>query len=143
LDPALPLSANAQNGSLTPQKTVVLGLDMWLICAKYAAAGYNEAAGLRRPSARSPQPKNQLRGEEMATTATVKQVSEADLDHWFASHVPNQDETRRLQAIREQGKQFARTILTNLQPGPDQTAAIRKVREAVYTANAGIMYEQA
>lgn len=40
--------------------------------------------------------------------------------------------------LRTAAKVFAYTIHTTLQPGPDRTAAIRKVREAVMTANASL-----
>lgn len=38
--------------------------------------------------------------------------------------------------IREAAKFLARTIDEDVPPGPDRTAAVRKIREAVMTANA-------
>lgn len=42
------------------------------------------------------------------------------------------------EAIREAGKVFAATIVKYTPPSADQTTAIRKIREAVFTANAAI-----
>lgn len=61
-----------------------------------------------------------------------------DLDHIFTYHPPEPGDQERYIAIRDAGKEFARTILENTPGSADQTAAIRKVREAVMTANAAI-----
>ena len=45
---------------------------------------------------------------------------------------------RAYEALREAGRQFALVIIALTPPSPDQSAAIRKVREAVMTANAAI-----
>ena len=50
------------------------------------------------------------------------------------SATPNLDK----QASGDAAKVFASVLLANTPPSADQTAAIRKVREAVMTANQGI-----
>ena len=71
-------------------------------------------------------------------TGTVRGVSGKDLDNWFTYHSPTSDQLPKYAEIREAGKALATVILHNVPPGPDQTAAIRQVREAVMTANQGI-----
>lgn len=62
-----------------------------------------------------------------------------DLINWFTYHPPaSQDEIDCYAIIRAAGHAFAQSILSNTPPCADQTAAIRKVREAVMTANAAI-----
>lgn len=65
-------------------------------------------------------------------------ITDADIDNWFTHHPPKGDQVDRFQAIRLEAKSLARAILNNTPPGADQSAAIRKVREAVMTANAAI-----
>ena len=63
---------------------------------------------------------------------------EEKLCNWFAYHAPDpaKGDVEAYQRIREAGKAFAAVIVENTPPSADQTAAIRKVREAVMTANA-------
>jgi len=61
-----------------------------------------------------------------------------DTQHIFTHHAPIVDQIAKYQAIREAGKVLADVIIENAPAGADQTAAIRKVREAVMTANAAI-----
>lgn len=66
-------------------------------------------------------------------------ITEKELDNWFMYHEPSDKETiQKYTDIREAGKMFAKMILMCTPPSADQTAAIRKVREAVMTANAAI-----
>lgn len=68
-------------------------------------------------------------------------ITDEQLEHWFKYHSPREGQQRRYVAIREAGKHFARTIVENSEASPDQTAAIRKIREAIMTANQGIACE--
>lgn len=64
------------------------------------------------------------------------------IEHWFTHHPPTDLATiNRYHAVREAGKQLALVILAHTPVGADQAAAIRKVREAVMTANAAIACE--
>lgn len=58
------------------------------------------------------------------------------LDNWFTYHPPNAGDVDAYVAIREAGRSLARTIVRHTPRSADQSAAIRKVREAVMTANA-------
>jgi len=65
-------------------------------------------------------------------------ISVSDLENWFEYHTPTPEQLPMYQAIRDAGKVLAKTILDNTASSADQTAAIRKVREACMTANQAI-----
>ena len=58
------------------------------------------------------------------------------IENWFTYHAPTPDQLQAYELLREAAKQFAHTINKFLPDCADKTAAIRKVREAVMTANA-------
>lgn len=60
------------------------------------------------------------------------------LDNLFSFHPPKGDQTERCNDIREAGRLFAQVVIDSTAPGFDQTASIRKIREAVMTAHAAI-----
>lgn len=64
--------------------------------------------------------------------------TEKDLDNWFTYHAPTPPQITKYQAVREAGKFLAKVILHNCPMGADRTAAIRIVREAIFTANSSI-----
>jgi predicted RNA polymerase sigma factor len=68
-------------------------------------------------------------------------MTDAELVNYFTYHAPKGDQTERYQRIREAALVFARVVLANTTASADQTAAIRKLREAVMTANQGIACE--
>ena len=61
-----------------------------------------------------------------------------DLNHLFTYHAPSEAQLVNYTALRDAAKAFAQTIVDNTPPGADQSAAIRLVRQAVMTANAGV-----
>lgn len=65
-------------------------------------------------------------------------ITHAQLDNWFTYHPPTEGQPEQYVMIREAGKLFAQIIVANTPPSADQTAAVRKIREAVMTANAAI-----
>ena len=65
-------------------------------------------------------------------------VTEQQLDNWFCYHAPTPNNVARYTRLRDAARVFAQAILMDTPSGPDQTTAIRKVREAVMTANAAI-----
>lgn len=65
-------------------------------------------------------------------------ITPDQLDNWFTYHSPEPDQIEKYLRIREAGKYFAQIILDCTPSSADQTAAIRKVREAVMTANQGL-----
>lgn len=65
-------------------------------------------------------------------------ITQKDLNNWFTYHPPLGTDIPKFTRIREEAKAFAEVILENTPPCADQSAAIRKIREAVMTANAAI-----
>lgn len=65
-------------------------------------------------------------------------ITQEHLSNWFTYHPPTEGDPARYQAIRVAAMAFARTVLENTPPSADQSAAIRKIRESVMTANASI-----
>lgn len=68
-------------------------------------------------------------------------MTNEQLQHWFTYHKPSPDQLPKYEAIRDAGLAFAKVLVENTPPSADQTAAVRKVREAVMTANAAIACE--
>jgi len=75
-------------------------------------------------------------------------ITDEQLDNWFSYHAPTAHTTidaetlqARYEALRAAGGRMARAIRDLTPPSADQTAAIRKVREAVFTANAALACE--
>jgi hypothetical protein len=65
-------------------------------------------------------------------------ITEHDIENWFTYHAPTESDKISYLAIREKAKELALIILINTPTSADQTAAIRKLRECVMTANAAI-----
>lgn len=64
-------------------------------------------------------------------------VSEV-IENIFTYHAPTASQVVKYQEIREAAKALVYVIDRNCEPGPDRTAAVRHVREAVMTANQSI-----
>ena len=65
-------------------------------------------------------------------------IDESALQNWFTYHSPTPEQLPKYLAVREAGLAFARVIVENTPASADQTAAVRKVREAVMTSNQSI-----
>jgi hypothetical protein len=65
-------------------------------------------------------------------------ISQEQLKNWFTYHSPTGDQPAKYVNIREAGEHLAATIVANSPDCADTTAAVRKVREAVMTANQAI-----
>lgn len=65
-------------------------------------------------------------------------ITNEQLENWFTYHSPSAEQFPKYLAIREAGMAFARIVAENSPASADQTAAIRKIREAVMTANQAI-----
>lgn len=63
------------------------------------------------------------------------------IEEWFTYHPPRDDQPERYKAIRSAAKDLARVIEANCPGSADRTAALRKLRECVMTANASIALE--
>lgn len=92
---------------------------------------------------------NQKRDRECKTAAPADQADQCcstfdplyevrELENFFTYHAPHGTQLPRFAAIRTAGLNLAMCLLANCPPGADRTAAIRKIREAVMTANAAI-----
>ena len=68
----------------------------------------------------------------------ISPIEHAHLSNWFTYHTPTAEQLRKYEAIRDAARKLAEVIVDNTPVSPDQTAAVRKVREAVMTANAAI-----
>ncbi len=64
-----------------------------------------------------------------------------DLENIFRYHPPTPEQQLSYSRLRGSARQFAEAIVAETPAGADQSAAIRKVREALMTANAAIALE--
>ncbi len=67
-----------------------------------------------------------------------EEKTQAQLDNWFSYHPPGPGDAEKYERLRAAGGQLAAVICELCPNSADRTAAIRKVREAIYTANASI-----
>lgn len=69
-------------------------------------------------------------------------MTPGDIDHLFTFHPPSGNQPERYGALRETARSLAHVINDNCPEGADKSAAIRKLRECIMTANAAIALEQ-
>lgn len=60
------------------------------------------------------------------------------IENWFTYHAPSSDDLVAYDKLRSAAKSFAMAINELCPDSADKTAAIRKVREACFVANASI-----
>lgn len=65
-------------------------------------------------------------------------MTKEQLDNWFSYHAPSADQQVAYGKLRTEALQFANAINDLVPESADKTAAIRKLRECVMTANAAI-----
>jgi hypothetical protein len=65
-----------------------------------------------------------------------------DINWVFEYHAPTGDQPKHYRLIREKAKEFALVLLRTCPEGADRSAAFRKLRECVMTANAAIALEK-
>lgn len=95
---------------------------------------FEERQELKRPGEL---PKS-TRSTDMCQEAQTR-PSEGDIvRELFTYHSPNQLQAIAYETVRNAAKHLAEVILANVPHGADRTTAIRKLREAVMTANVGI-----
>jgi hypothetical protein len=58
--------------------------------------------------------------------------------NWFTYHKPHGNQADRYERLRAAGLLMANNVILLCPPGADRTAALRKLRECVMTANAAI-----
>lgn len=85
-----------------------------------------------------------LASNEVSVVISAEELREQEeswLEDVFSYHAPKDDQPQRYERIRAAAKEFARVILDNVPACADRSAALRKLREAVMTANAAIALE--
>lgn len=65
----------------------------------------------------------------------------AQLDDMFTYHAPTPEQLPKYAAINAAARAFAQAVIVNTDPCPDQSAAIRLIREARMTANSAVALE--
>lgn len=66
-------------------------------------------------------------------------ITPETLDNWFTYHPPkNESDKQCYETIRHAARDFAQAVVNHTPPSADQSAAIRKIREAVATANMAV-----
>lgn len=65
-------------------------------------------------------------------------ITAEQLANWFTYHAPTEGQPQAYEELRAAGRALAETIVRLTPASADQTAAVRKVREAIFTANAAI-----
>lgn len=65
-------------------------------------------------------------------------VTTKDLENWFSYHPPLPHQREKYEALRDGARTFAELVVGLTPASADQAAAVRKIREAVMTANAAI-----
>lgn len=87
-------------------------------------------------------PESQDTDHARAARGDAPRKSLADqIEEMFTYHAPTGTQPTRYGILREAAKSFAIVVIENTPAGPDQTAAIRKLRECVMTANQSIALE--
>lgn len=84
---------------------------------------------------------SEAQAEKPVTRRDFGALGSKQIEEWFTYHSPVADQPERYKAIRHKAKELAFVILDCTPPGADQTAAMRKLRECVMTANASIALE--
>jgi len=64
------------------------------------------------------------------------------IENWLSFHRASPEQAIRIRNIFDAAKDFALIVTKNTPNGLDQTVAIRKIREAVMTANASIACDE-
>lgn len=65
-------------------------------------------------------------------------IRASDIDDWFEHHKLSANQAAACERLRQRGHALAMAIIEESPSSADQSAAIRLVRQAVWTANAGI-----
>lgn len=74
-------------------------------------------------------------------TVNFSQVEQDILDT-FDHHVPNEEQVQRILAVRHVCKNAAVGIIANVRASADRTVALRKLHEAMMSANKAIANEK-
>ncbi len=67
---------------------------------------------------------------------------EQDIINSFDPHIPNEEQVQRILNVRFICRSAAVGVIANVRPSADRTAALRKLHEAMMTANKAIANEK-
>ena len=73
----------------------------------------------------------------------LSQEDQNSIENTFTYHAPIGDQVKRYAVLRDAAKDFAYVLYQLCPPSADRSAAIRKLRECVMTANASIAINEA
>lgn len=82
-----------------------------------------------------------LEPQRAPITEVEKEMNDPDLaklENWFTYHKPTEEQVQAYEQLRDGAYMLARCFLLHCPPSADRTAALRKLREALMTANASI-----
>lgn len=65
------------------------------------------------------------------------------IDNWFTYHPPTEDQRARYESLRENFRMLAKEIVLLTPACPDQTAALRKLRDCSMAVNQTIACNEA
>lgn len=68
-------------------------------------------------------------------------ISEENLDEVFTYHAPTPEQVARMNAVRDQAKQLAATVLANVPSVPDRTRVLNTISDLCMLANKAIILE--
>jgi hypothetical protein len=88
----------------------------------------------RPPSGDVPSPQYTHREEQ--------EEADKQLRRLFTYHAPKEDQPERYAAIRQSAYEFAQVVMECCPNSADRSAALRKIREAMFTSNAAIALEE-
>lgn len=83
-----------------------------------------------------------LAGGSAVPDADLRSFPQEQIDNWFMYHTPTPAQLKQYHEVRTAAKIFAETINRHVPHNADKSAAMRLLREAVMTANAGIACHQ-
>jgi len=61
-----------------------------------------------------------------------------DIEDVFTYHPPSEEQRQKYEVIRAKAKELAQVLVDELPECADKSAALRKLRESVMTANAAV-----
>lgn len=76
--------------------------------------------------------------EKLPPARQLSPEEEARIEHLFTYHAPTPDKNYRYIRLRATAQVMAHCIFSEVPEGADREAALRKLRECIMTANAGI-----
>ncbi len=119
-----------EKGTLLPSDSAVLSV------ARAVGVSPEYLMGMR-----TTEPPEWKRPMDPRENSVDEDINAIDLAWIFTYHKPDPDDISRYNKLREAAAAFAEVVVAETPPGEDQSVAVRKIREAVMTANAAVALE--